>query len=75
MTPDQFDVCTRSPRSPKEKVLSPVMLAARMVLVDGVSAQDAAERHGVGLLGVRNQVSRIKAMDSLIRKAYRADKR
>lgn len=65
MTPEQFDVIARLTRARE-----PARIAARRVLVDGISQVEAAREVGMSASALGNSVRRYREFDALIRSAY-----
>ncbi|WP_199856229.1 TrfB-related DNA-binding protein [Diaphorobacter sp. J5-51] len=65
LTPEQFDALAKLTRARE-----PARLAARRVLVDGISQADAARELGISPSALGNSVRRYREFDSLIRDAY-----
>lgn len=63
MTPEQFDVCRGRGRGKRTD-------AARLVLVEGVAATEAASRCEVAMQTLRNALVSIRRRDRQIRAAY-----
>ena len=66
MTAEQFDALVKLTRA-----RAPARVAARRVLVDGISQADAAREHGMSASALGNSVRRYREFDSLIRGAYK----
>lgn len=65
LAPEQFDVLARLTRARE-----PARLAARRVLVDGISQADAAREYGMSASALGNSVRRYREFDALVRAAY-----
>ena len=63
MTPSQFNCCCSAGSSPTRE-------AARLVLVEGLSHEDAIAKTGIALQTLRNTLVRIRSHDAQIRAAY-----
>ena len=63
MTNDQNQCCYTA-------AISPTREAARLVLVEGVSQDEAISRTGVAMQTLRNALVRIRKYDAQIRAAY-----
>lgn len=65
MTPKQFDAVAKLLRS-----RDPAKMAARLVLVDGLTRKDAIELSGVSGPAITQAVKRYKEAHALIQSAY-----
>lgn len=63
MTNEQFYCCTTNASGASAE-------AARLVLVEGLSVEDAAKKAGIQPQSVRNALTRIRRVDAQIRAAY-----
>jgi len=66
MTPEQFDAIARLTRARE-----PARMAARRVLVDGISQAEAAREQSMSPSALGNSVRRYREFDALIRDAYK----
>ena len=70
MTGEQFDVLAKLLRS-----RDPAKMAARLVLVDGVTRKAAAEATGVSGPAITQAVKRYKEAHALVQSAYSSSKK
>lgn len=66
MSPEQFDALARLTRARE-----PARIAARRVLVDGMSQAEAAREQAMSPSALGNSVRRYREFDALIRAAYK----